>query len=599
MTDPLALLKPWIEALERFAQALKVYVEVIDDTAQKARPSSREAYRNALDDSARLADMADSRKEETGVALAESSFDAMARLEKIQGALNSGAAAALDPTLFDASLQAMSHTFVEGVEQKAERLRTAQTQAEAAARASIESMITTVAPAIAETVPAPEMLSETDALSKTHALPPAVSSLYTAVLDIWARKGVDVGALVESMKDRAVGVRDTPAAVRTALDAREKLHPIQAMAITFGMVPSAEAGAPDTALVVIDAALPQARTAVRYKLAPLIDYKAAEAFGRIASTRAGLNFRLVERLRTVVEESLGSGAGASIVSRCDGAPEVVRSIDRGLSYAKMVLPQNRSPGQYTAIGAGPRLRIERQGHLLEEAVFRSEGTTRTFSDPEKLVESYNTKVDSMDPSFSLDELGQALQSHFAEALDAALKDVVTAEMFLSIALGQRDTRDPYRTYIAKTIAEVTKRGSEKVLLRNTLSGSQSAAKLFGSQALAARGGRQELLLTQVSELRASILATQKALANAYARIDGPKQAQSIFATGGPPSVQKTARTRRLALDLYRAVVDEAFYSKRRPSAGRAAKAVEKNGTIETRLSLKTFLLEHGAGGSRA
>lgn len=602
MAAPLAQLKPWIEALEQFAQALKVYVAVVDDAAQKTRPSSRAVYRNALDHSSSLANMVDIQKDGTGAALASTSFITLTKLEEVQDALNSGAAAALDPTLFDASLQTMSHTFVEGVEQKAARLRTARAHAAASARAATESLIANLAPLIADAVLAPEVLSEVYASSAGHTElhSTAASTLYAAVLDIWAQKGVDVGALVEIAKDKALGVRDTPAAVRASLEDRANLHPIQAMAITFGMVPTLETSASDSALVVIDATLPQARTAVRYKLAPLIDLKAALAFGPIASTRAGLNFRLVDRLRTVVEEPLGGEGGATITSRCDGAPEVVRSINRGLSYAKMALPRGLSPKLYVAVGAGPRPRVERQGLLLEEAVFCGEGTARTFPNPEKLVESYDAKVDSMEPSFTLDELGQALQAYFAVALDTALKGTISAETFLSIALGQRDTRDPYRTYIAKTIAEVTKRGSEKILLRNTLSGGRSAAQLFGSQALATRGGRQELLLTQVSELRASILATQKALTNAYARIDGPKQAQSIFVFDkGPPSIQKTARTRRLALDLYQAIIDEAFYSKRRPSAGRAAKVVEKGGTIETRLSLKTFLLEHGVSGGHA
>lgn len=83
-------------------------------------------------------------------------------------------------------------------------------------------------------------------------------------------------------------------------------HPAQAMCFTaLAFQPSEADAASDkadaagAASAAIDISFPQARLAVEYDLAPLTDRRSAQLFGPIASMTTGLNYRLVERLRTI------------------------------------------------------------------------------------------------------------------------------------------------------------------------------------------------------------------------------------------------------------------------------------------------------------
>lgn len=91
---------------------------------------------------------------------------------------------------------------------------------------------------------------------------------------------------------------------------------------------------------------------------------------------------------------------------------------------------------------------------------------------------------------------------------------------------------------------------------------------------------------------------------AYDRLGVDARVRGIYAPGDgdfasdkkeskTAQVARGSRQRMQALAIHRAVVEEAFYSSRKPRAGRAAQVVEKLSTVELRPSLKLYVLEHG------
>lgn len=575
--------------MERYARALNVYTEIVDEIALRSRPAGRDAYLRAARDAADLA----ARPPEdpplgvSGEDLAARLLDILGRLDLARRSLDAGAAAALDPTLLEEATRRMSRTYAEGSGAKAARVRDAQKEADVAAQTQGAAVTATWGARLAENA-SPEAVARVFYQAPRT---PHGAELYAVALEGWLARGLDVAASVEGAKDYALGIApDTAAAVAAAEVARAGLHPLQAMEITFGLVPdaAAESAADGAAVVSLDLTLPQAGTAVRYDIGPLIDARRAAQHGPLASMNSGLNFRLVERLRTITETPLGpvaSGHAAPGVTIAEGgASRVVRTIDRGATFD--ALRGAEEPRRYATVGAGPPPRVERLGELLEEAVFGppcgDAAGVRTVADT--LVADYDARSDELAPDFTLDELVQRLATQFAAEYDAM--PPATAEEFADAVLGQRGSRDIYRTYIARAIAEASKQGADRQLLRSEASGGTAAA-LFGSRGLGARGSRQEILLTQVTNLRASIHTAQRKLIGAYHRLGGPPRVLAILSETAPD----TARRQRV-LKLYREIADEALLAGRRPGRTRAAKAVEKGDSVEPRPSLKLYALEH-------
>lgn len=121
------------------------------------------------------------------------------------------------------------------------------------------------------------------------------TELYISALR--CRPGPEALALLELAKGAALGVAaDTPAAAAADTAALAEYHPLQAMTYTpAAWGPPREQAASSAA----NLSLPQARLSAVYDLEPLINRQRALTFGPLASTTAGLNYRLVERLRTI------------------------------------------------------------------------------------------------------------------------------------------------------------------------------------------------------------------------------------------------------------------------------------------------------------
>ena len=156
-------------------------------------------------------------------------------------------------------------------------------------------------------------------------------------------------------------------------------------------------------------------------------------------------------------------------------------------------------------------------------------------------------------------------------------------------------RDPNLTYIAAAVSEASRAGAEARLVRGEASG--KGAPAFGGRRLAARGLRQETVLTTAVQLRNAISAAGKQLARSFELLGGEARARGIFADAadaappGPALVARRARRRMEAFGLFAAAVEGAFLAHHRPGA--AAQAVEKLDSVEPRPSLKLFYMERG------
>lgn len=562
---PEIALQERLEALKLYAQALKVYTAEIDDIIQRLQPGGRNVYRRAITN---VEDFLKQRPTTPppGTQFAEAVFKILGELDELRRDLDAGAVVALNPRfLKDTTLQA-SKTYSEELKLKAAQLRKARD------RAADETFSAWVGP-VTSSAP-PRAVAE---LFHRSSRSPSAASLYAAVLETWLAQGVEVSALVEDAKNSALGLElDTLAAAHKAVEARAGLHPIQAMGITFGLTPAP--AEPGGSLVMIDVSLPQARTSIQYNLAPLIDARTASQFGQLATVNSGLSFRLMTRLQTIVETEIKLSSVSAITVSSNEPPRILRTTNHGTTFETLV-PRKLAPDAYTLIGAGPRPRVERLGGLLEEAVFAADGI-RVFAEPDKLVNQYTKQVELLAPNYSQSELGRALVFWFTNDYDS--QPVASADELLDAVLGQRRSRNLYRTYIAKAIAAVSKQGADRQLLREEMGGGRSA--LFGPHNLSGRGGRREILLTQMTGLRASVGAVRQQLLTGFLQLDGGQRARAIFAskTVAKEALAASAARRARVLDLYQNIING------------AVRSVEKKAnTITTRLSLKLYVLEHG------
>ena len=294
----------WREALAAYAGALRGYADLLDEGGRDydpARVEDRKALK-AADAALGAAGRPPDYGQEGGEA-ARRVFGLCAALEEARGALNRGAAAALAPSAAG-GIGHMSGTFLEGVERSARRLRAARAAAADAAQLAGTALAAGEwGRALARDPP------ETVSAAYRAAAPTGPgAALYAAVLGRWKAEGLPaLRRMADDAEAAALGIPpDTPSATLDAVAARAQMHPLQAMGLTFGLHPGGALppGAGTGGALLIDATLPQATTAVRYDLAPLVDARAAAAFGPLASSYSGLSLALVRRLQTIRVEPI-------------------------------------------------------------------------------------------------------------------------------------------------------------------------------------------------------------------------------------------------------------------------------------------------------
>lgn len=203
----------------------------------------------------------------------------------------------------------------------------------------------------------------------------------------------EAAQLLESAKDVALGCQaDSRAMAAADAELLAKYHPLQAMGYVALAAASSAAlsAAASSAALCLD--LPQARLSVAYDMAPLVDRGRARDFGPLAAMTSGLNYRLVERLRTIravpVRSGSGSGSGgdksrAAIPAIVEG-PIAVAAGQSTLSVG--------SPGSSWAPLAGPRPRVAAYAEAAEAIVLDHLRAERQ----EDVVARYETAVESGD-----------------------------------------------------------------------------------------------------------------------------------------------------------------------------------------------------------
>ena len=580
----------WRDALAAYAGALRGYADLLDEGGRGYDPA-REEDRKALkaaDDALGAAGPSAGLGPPTGGA-ARRVFGLCAALEEARGGLDRGAAAALAPAAA-AAVGQMSRTFLEGVERAARRLRTARAAAADASRRAGEAL------AAGEWGRALARDPPSEVAAAYLAAPPTGpgAALYAALLVRWKAEGVAaLRQMADDAEAAALGIPpDTPAAALDAVAARARMHPLQAMGLTFGLRAEGPSppGEPAEGALLIDATLPQATTAVRYDLAPLIDAGAAAAFGPLASSFSGLSLALVRRLRTIRVEPIPvpppdrpRAAIFTPAGPLGGAARLVRTIDAGGSYQRMARPAGGDAARgCAALGAGPRPRVERLGGLLAAALDAAGGGR--LGDPPAFLAGFAAAAPP--PLYTRAEVEAALRARLPAEYDAA--PPAQAEDFRLMLTGGRG--DPSCSYVARATAAVARAAIEKETLRRETAGDAATEALFGSRGAAARGGEREALLTALVQLGGSAAATRRALSEAYDEGGFERRAEVALRERGEEGAAGVAARRQEVLALAGQVVGRALLP---PKMSARKRLVEKLATVEPAPTLKSYALAHG------
>jgi len=250
-------------------------------------------------------------------------------LERAATALDAAAVTVMDPAAQSSAITGMSRTYSENLKSFGRRALETGAAAHAArlhARHAAAGM-----GAIAASGGAPMTRAGLDALIGAYGEQKggelATEIYISALLHVVATASADVVAAarhcLENSKNLVFGLPlDDPAAAAADTAKLAEYHPLQAMAYApaaFGAdtattaADTASAVATATALPegCVNLQFPQARLAVTYDIDPLIDRRRSLDFGPLATVTTGLNYRLVERLRTIRAEPRAAPATAA------------------------------------------------------------------------------------------------------------------------------------------------------------------------------------------------------------------------------------------------------------------------------------------------
>jgi len=275
-------------------------------------------------------------------------------------------------------------------------------------------------------------------------------------------------ALLGSAKDAALGgAADTRAAAEADTEALAEYHPCQAMGYA-PVLSAAPKGADGRGAV--DISFPQARLAVSYDLAPLIDRRRALEYGPVAPATSGLNYRLVERFRTIRSEPVAAPAGpvaapAGPVAEPAGRPAFIEgpllvTADGGATVHRL----GPAAGEWAPF-AGAQPRVARYADASAAVILDRLRAEREAGWGEQMRAEYEAAVDSgLIPSgeTSADAVADALAGEFERAYDAA--PPADAREFRDLAVPE--TPRP-GDYISAAVARLTG-GALSARLRSAL-----------------------------------------------------------------------------------------------------------------------------------
>lgn len=291
-----AFLVPWREALLHWVQLLEAHATRVG--SEGVRADSRR-WSDAV---AGLAEAKTGLAEAAAAMMTTLAATAVAAdwLEALEGRMRDWAAVLMAPTVLERASRGYSSSY-------SDELRSAPRRAAAAAEA------TTVAAAAAV-----EAAAQVGAELGSRATADEIRSAYTAAdhgavateLFLGAAACAGMPDLAADARGRALGVRPlTEADVPADTALRAAYHPLQSMCYLAPMRAQPANGAP-----LIDVTLPASTLVAHYNMATLTDRRTAEQFGPVAMSTAGLNWKLVQRMRAVWAEPRTTTAAAAVAT---------------------------------------------------------------------------------------------------------------------------------------------------------------------------------------------------------------------------------------------------------------------------------------------
>ena len=406
-------LAAWNTSLGVYSAAIRAYMREAGDAGPRTigqRWSAAERLLAAAEGGLRTPVAGD---EPQGLAALMAAGDAA---EDASRALDSAAGIALDSNVQAAVLAGMSRTYSENLK----GLGRGVLEAGLAARVRYREAAAAASAAGAAAGARLGVGAITAAYDEKPGRGGVATELYVSALLCRAAGGPGALAPLETAKDAALGLApDTPAAASADAAVLSEYHPLQAMSYApaaFGPPRELKEGAPPAT----DLSLPQARLAVVYDLAPLVDRRRALAHGPLASMTTGLNFRLIERLRTIRAAPYKQAAPASGLGRVGTLAGPLSATTDGKTVCEIAA----GPGVWAPF-AGGRPRVEAHSAASATIILAAIREDRADGWGLDLRERYENAVrGELLPSGECDEtaLIAALLAEFERAYDAAPPD---------------------------------------------------------------------------------------------------------------------------------------------------------------------------------
>jgi len=351
------------------------------------------------------------------------------KLEADYYATVSAAEIILDPAVRTASMIGLSHTYSENVS-IFERAATAAAAAAAAAKQQTHEEAIAVGLKFAEGL----TLGEVQQLFAEESHKSIVTDLFIGTITKYQEKDPEyVNWILDQAKDRALGIE--PDSITKALnDATylSKYHLLQAMSyeMPVTVLAPAPAGAPagaptptepagtlaPTVSRPLDLSLPRTRLNVAYNLPLLIDRRAASTYGPVASTVSGLNYKLIERMRTIRATPAREGVSRPATDRSKilTEPESTMSVLMAPGTSSVVWG---GAGTWAPF-AGPHPRVAAYNDTISEMILDRVGMDQDDGWGPEMAERYQEVVKSEDPgTMSEESVISILAAEFEIAYD--------------------------------------------------------------------------------------------------------------------------------------------------------------------------------------
>lgn len=241
-------------------------------------------------------------------------------------------------------------------------------------------------------------------------------------------------SLLEAAKDMILGESESVEGIEKDSEYLKKYHPTQSMTY-IQLIDFSNSSIENS----IDITFPQSTYSVKYDILPLISRKKILEYGTIAPLNSGINYKLIERLRTIklLEKPKANVQPSSFI--CNN---ITIAIGNG-EYKQLFAPF----GAKWAPFAGMRPRVDKYNELFSDIVM------------EKIENDYSPQVRNEYESKAISEsiihpeiLAHEITNEFEKIFDAA--PPTNLHDFYKLAIGDEL---PYDGYICKALNKISER----------------------------------------------------------------------------------------------------------------------------------------------